>query len=181
MAFKVGPNLPSTVIQAGNQISVNALSALAAGDTPSSTNPFVTVSYFNSHGGGGGGGGASWGSISGTITNQTDLINKFNTYLLSSTADGLYYSKSDSDNRYLKLTGGGVYGQIVVNDAGSNFLYLQPTGIQFPDSTIQTTAATVFNGGTINNTIYVTDGTNTFTIGAGGIQFANGTSQATAA
>ena len=181
MAFKVGPNLPSTVIQAGNQISVNALSALAAGDTPSSTNPFVTVSYFNSHGGGGGGGGASWGSISGTITNQTDLINKFNTYLLSSTADGLYYSKSDSDNRYLKLTGGGVYGQIVVNDAGSNFLYLQPTGIQFPDSTIQTSAATVFNGGTINNTIYITDGTNTFSIGAGGIQFANGTSQATAA
>ena len=181
MAFKVGPNLPSTVVQAGNQISVNAISALAAGDTPSSTNPFVTVSYFNSHGGGGGGGSASWGSISGTITNQTDLINKFNTYLLSSTADSTYLTISNASSTYFPKTGGTIIkdspsvglsvlstdgnivtaiysGQVTLQDS-SSLLSIYPEGIQFPDGSTQTTSAINFTGGSINSAIYWADGT----------------------
>ena len=181
MAFKVGPNLPSTVVQAGNQISVNAISALAAGDTPSSTNPFVTVSYFNSHGGGGGGGSASWGSISGTITNQTDLINKFNTYLLSSTAASTYLTISNASSTYFPKTGGTIIkdspsvglsvlstdgnivtaiysGQVTLQDS-SSLLSIYPEGIQFPDGSTQTTSAINFTGGSISSAIYWADGT----------------------
>lgn len=56
---------------------------------------------------GGGGGGASWGSITGTLSNQTDLQNALDAkydatnpsgYLDQTNADGLYYSISNPAN-----------------------------------------------------------------------------------
>jgi len=56
---------------------------------------------------GGGGGGASWGSITGTLSNQTDLQNALDAkydasnpsgYLDQTAADGLYYSVSNPAN-----------------------------------------------------------------------------------
>ena len=133
----------------------------------------------------GGGGGATWGSITGSISAQTDLQTEFGNYLL--------------------LAGGTLTGGLTVASAG----------ITFSDSSVQTTAATAFNGGTISNpltidsatspqfyvtdsthtttpTLVVTDGTNAttitqngvgapgITVGSTGIIFADSTTQTTA-
>jgi len=98
----------------------------------------------------GGGGSATWGSISGDISTQTDLQNEFANYLL--------------------LAGGTLTGGLTVSSYG----------ITFSDSSIMTTAPTVFNGGTVNSTVSVTDGTNTTSVTAGGIIFADSTTQTTA-
>jgi len=133
----------------------------------------------------GGGGGATWGSITGSISAQTDLQTEFGNYLL--------------------LAGGTLTGGLTVASAG----------ITFSDSSVQTTAATAFNGGTISNpltidsatspqfyvtdsthtttpTLVVTDGTNAttitqngvgapgITVGSTGITFADSTTQTTA-
>jgi hypothetical protein len=89
----------------------------------------------------GGGGGATWGSITGSISSQTDLQTEF--------------------GNYLPLAGGTMTGGLTVASAG----------ITFSDSSVQTTAATAFNGGTISNPLtidsamgpqlYVTDSTHT--------------------
>lgn len=49
---------------------VNVAGAIDGANSPSSANPFATMADI----GGGGGGSISWGGISGTITDQTDLI-----------------------------------------------------------------------------------------------------------
>jgi len=98
----------------------------------------------------GGGGGATWGSITGSISAQTDLQTEF--------------------GNYLALAGGTMTGGLTVASAG----------ITFSDSSVQTTAATAFNGGTVNSTVSVTDGTNTTSVTAGGIAFADSTTQTTA-
>jgi len=133
----------------------------------------------------GGGGGATWGSITGSISAQTDLQTEF--------------------GNYLALAGGTMTGGLTVASAG----------ITFSDSSVQTTAATAFNGGTISNsltidsatspqlyvtdsthtttpTLVVTDGTNAttitqngvgapgITVGTTGITFADSTVQTTA-
>jgi len=98
----------------------------------------------------GGGGSATWGSISGDISTQTDLQNEFANYLL--------------------LAGGTLTGGLTVSSYG----------ITFSDSSIMTTAPTVFNGGTVNSTVSVTDGTNTTSVTAGGIIFPDSTTQTTA-
>jgi len=133
----------------------------------------------------GGGGGATWGSITGSISAQTDLQTEF--------------------GNYLALAGGTLTGGLTVASAG----------ITFSDSSVQTTAATAFNGGTISNpltidsatspqfyvtdsthtttpTLVVTDGTNAttitqngvgapgITVGTTGITFADSTVQTTA-
>ena len=133
----------------------------------------------------GGGGGATWGSITGSISAQTDLQTEF--------------------GNYLALAGGTLTGGLTVASAG----------ITFSDSSVQTTAATAFNGGTISNsltidsatspqlyvtdsthtttpTLVVTDGTNAttitqngvgapgITVGTTGITFADSTTQTTA-
>jgi hypothetical protein len=98
----------------------------------------------------GGGGGATWGSITGSISAQTDLQTEF--------------------GNYLPLAGGTMTGGLTVASAG----------ITFSDSSVQTTAATAFNGGTVNSTVSVTDGTNTTSLTATGITFADSTTQTTA-
>jgi hypothetical protein len=133
----------------------------------------------------GGGGGATWGSITGSISAQTDLQTEF--------------------GNYLALAGGTMTGGLTVASAG----------ITFSDSSVQTTAARAFNGGSISNpltidsasvpqlyitdsthtstpTLVVTDGTNAttitqngvgasgITVGSTGITFADSTTQSTA-
>jgi len=98
----------------------------------------------------GGGGSATWGSISGDISTQTDLQNEF--------------------ANYLPLAGGTLTGGLTVSSYG----------ITFSDSSIMTTAPTVFNGGTVNSTVSVTDGTNTTSVAANGITFPDSTTQTTA-
>ena len=133
---------------------------------------------------GGGGGGASWGSITGSISAQTDLQTEF--------------------GNYLPLAGGTMTGGLTVASAG----------ITFADSSVQTTAATTFTGGSIsspitagnmttdsyfgpdligieltgtsqNSVLYynglsVTDGSSTASFNLSGIYFADGSSQSTA-
>ena len=77
----------------------------------------------------GGGGGATWGSITGSISAQTDLQTEF--------------------GNYLALAGGTLTGGLTVASAG----------ITFSDSSIQTTAAVAFTGGSITSSIYWNDGT----------------------
>ena len=72
---------------------------------------------------GGGGGGASWGSITGSISSQTDLIGYF--------------------GNYLPLSGGTLTGSLTTASAG----------ITFADASVQTTAATNFIGGSISTPI----------------------------
>lgn len=71
---------------------------------------------------GGGGGGATWGSITGTLSAQTDLDSALSAKLDSSTAA----------STYLPLAGGTMTGAITTASAG----------ITFADSTVQTTAYT---------------------------------------
>ena len=77
----------------------------------------------------GGGGGATWGSITGSISAQTDLQTEF--------------------GNYLPLAGGTMTGGLTVASAG----------ITFSDSSVQTTAAVAFTGGSITSSIYWNDGT----------------------
>jgi len=164
--------------------SVDSLLSGKIGDAPSDGNQYVRKNAAWSILSGGGGG-ATWGSITGSISAQTDLQTEF--------------------GNYLALAGGTMTGGLTVASAG----------ITFSDSSIQTTAATAFNGGTVSNpltidsatspqlyvtdsthtttpTLVVTDGTNAttitqngvgapgITVGTTGIIFADSTTQTTA-
>ena len=164
--------------------SVDSLLSGKIGDAPSDGNQYVRKNAAWSILSGGGGG-ATWGSITGSISAQTDLQTEF--------------------GNYLALAGGTMTGGLTVASAG----------ITFSDSSIQTTAATAFNGGTVSNpltidsatspqlyvtdsthtttpTLVVTDGTNAttitqngvgapgITVGTTGITFADSTTQTTA-
>ena len=164
--------------------SVDSLLSGKIGDAPSDGNQYVRKNAAWSILSGGGGG-ATWGSITGSISAQTDLQTEF--------------------GNYLALAGGTMTGGLTVASAG----------ITFSDSSIQTTAATAFNGGTVSNpltidsatspqlyvtdsthtttpTLVVTDGTNAttitqngvgapgITVGSTGITFADSTTQTTA-
>lgn len=89
---------------------------------------------------GGGGGGASWGSITGTLSSQTDLWTALSA--LAPTA-------GPSFTGTVSITGS--WGSVTIGDSttGSLALYngsqtttYAASGITFPDSTVQTTAAT---------------------------------------
>jgi len=71
----------------------------------------------------GGGGGATWGSITGSISSQTDLQTEF--------------------GNYLPLAGGTLTGGLTVASAG----------ITFSDASVQTSAAVAFTGGAISSPI----------------------------
>ena len=133
----------------------------------------------------GGGGGATWGSITGSISSQTDLQTEF--------------------GNYLPLAGGTLTGGLTVASAG----------ITFSDASVQTSAAVAFTGGAISSPItygnmttdsyfgadligieltgtsqntlmqysglQVTDGSQTASFTLSGITFPDGTTQATSA
>ena len=133
----------------------------------------------------GGGGGATWGSITGSISSQTDLQTEF--------------------GNYLPLAGGTLTGGLTVASAG----------ITFSDASVQTTAAVTFTGGAVTSPItygnmttdsyfgadligieltgtsqntlmqysglQVTDGSQTASFTLSGITFPDGTTQATSA
>ena len=86
----------------------------------------------------GGGGGASWGSITGTLGDQTDLASA-----LGAKADvtgGSAISVAGSGGTSTLGTSSG--GAITVTDLGAtSTITITPTAIVFPDSTSQTTAA----------------------------------------
>lgn len=95
MSIHISPNLPANVVEIGNEITQAKLDAINNGYAPTSGNPFTTVSYLTSNGyltdapsdgsqyarkngawaivTGGGGGSSTWGSITGTLSAQTDL------------------------------------------------------------------------------------------------------------
>jgi hypothetical protein len=76
---------------------------------------------------GGGGGGASWGSITGTLSSQTDL---------QTALDGKI------DNSPASISVVGVSGTVVINGSTGVDLSSAPySSITFPDNTTQTTAA----------------------------------------
>jgi hypothetical protein len=130
--------------------SVDSLLSAKIDDAPSDGNQYVRKNATWSILSGGGGGGATWGTITGSITDQTDLISYF--------------------GNYLPLAGGTMTGGLTVASAG----------ITFSDASVMTTAPTAFNGGTVNSTVAVTDGTNTTSLTATGITFADSTVQSTA-
>ena len=86
----------------------------------------------------GGGGGAVWGSISGTLSSQSDLASA-----LGAKADvtgGSAISVAGSGGT--STLGGSSGGAITVTDLGAtSTITITPTAILFPDSTSQTTAA----------------------------------------
>jgi len=86
----------------------------------------------------GGGGGASWGSITGTLGDQTDLASA-----LGAKADvngGSAISVAGSGGTSTLGTSSG--GAITVTDLGvTSTITITPTAIVFPDSTSQITAA----------------------------------------
>ena len=107
--------------------SVDALLLNKLGDAPSDGNQYVrknaTWSVLS------GGGGGVWGTITGSITDQTDLIGYF--------------------GNYLPLSGGTLTGA----------LNLSTAGVVYSDGSIQTTAPVSFTGGAITSSIYWNDGT----------------------
>ena len=85
-----------------------------------------------------GGGGASWGSISGTLSSQTDLWTALGNKADVSGSTAISVSGSGGTS-----TLGADSGATVSADNGSGSVTkLTTTGITFPDSTTQTTAAT---------------------------------------
>jgi len=101
---------------------------------------------------GGGGGGATWGSITGSISSQTDLQTEFANYLplAGGTMTGALYSTygtqsatffgsviSIADGSYQTV----MQPTYIYATNGSAVSYFTPTYIQFADGTTQTTAA----------------------------------------
>jgi len=95
----------------------------------------------------GGGGGATWGSITGTLSSQSDL----------NTALG---TKAN-------LSGAQFTGKVGIGIAAdaTAALKVDTNGIMFGDGTTQTTAAYSFNGGGVSSPITYFDGFNTFFLG----------------
>lgn len=152
LSASVGVQIPTNVVEVGNEISQNSINALAAASSPSTVNPLMTSSavaasyatkasptftgtvtipagasiagyatqsyvtglgyltdapsngseYVRKNGswavatGGGGGGSVAWGSITGTVTDQTDL---------TSYISGLGYQTSGNVSTYVTSLG----------------------------------------------------------------------------
>ena len=139
--------------------SVDSLLNAKIGDAPSDGNQYVRKNAAWAILSGGGGGGV-WGTITGSITDQTDLISYFGNYLplTGGTLSGPVYSNSIFSTSYLST-----YTQVAPSGLtaydGTNTTIVQGSGVVFSDSTIQTTAAVTFTGGSITSSIYWNDGT----------------------
>ena len=139
--------------------SVDSLLNAKIGDAPSDGNQYVRKNAAWAILSGGGGGGV-WGTITGSITDQTDLISYFGNYLplTGGTLSGSVYSNSIFSTSYLST-----YTQVAPSGLtaydGTNTTIVQGTGVLFSDSTLQTTAAVTFTGGSITSSIYWNDGT----------------------
>ena len=95
----------------------------------------------------GGGGGTTWGSITGTLSSQTDLNTALGT---KANLAGAQFT--------------GKVGMGVAADATAA-LKVDTNGIKFGDNTTQTTAAYAFNGGGVSTPVTYFDGFNTFFLG----------------
>jgi hypothetical protein len=96
------------------------------------------------------GGAATWGSITGTLSSQTDLNTALGT---KANLAGAQFT--------------GKVGMGVAADATAA-LKVDANGIMFNDSTTQTTAASTFSGGGVNNPVTYFDGFNTVYLGTSG-------------
>ena len=151
--------------------SVDSLLNAKIGDAPSDGNQYVRKNAAWAILSGGGGGGV-WGTITGSITDQTDLISYFGNYLplTGGTLSGPVYSNSIFSTSYLSTYTTVAPSGLTAYD-GTNTTIVQGSGVVFTDSSVQTTAATVFNGGSISNPLtidsatypqlYITDSTHT--------------------
>ena len=121
-------------------------------------------------------GGGTWGSITGTLSNQTDLQNALNDKLSLSggTMSGTIFLPSLRNLLNTDLT------VTAYNDtgAGTNFIHTFDAfdgtfalatnggGLKFPDETVQTTAALPLTGGTVTGDLYI-NATSTIYLGDG--------------
>jgi hypothetical protein len=108
MSVRISPNLPANVVEIGNEISQAKINEINAGtlalqtyvtsrgyitDAPANGNQYARVNNGWAIVSGGGGGSASWGGITGVITNQTDLVTYVNGrgFITEAPADGFSY------------------------------------------------------------------------------------------
>lgn len=195
LSASVGTQIPTNVIEVGNEISQVAVDAIAASSSPSNVNPMMTSSavaalgyigeapnngneyvrknlgWAISTGGGGGltisslsnaaattlnatapttgqaltfdgtelkwatvggGGGATWGSISGTLSTQTDLQTALDAKLspktVNTVASGTYTVQLSDANKVVYLASGGMGFQVQA-DNDSSIAYVDGTEI----------------------------------------------------
>ena len=115
----------------------------------------------------GGGGGASWGSISGTLSSQSDLWTALSA--LAPTASPSFSGTVSITGSWGSITfGDGTTGSLVVYN-GSQTTSYGANGITFPDSTVQTTAATA--GASRADVITISHVQNVTNVYFGGVQF----------
>jgi len=119
------------------------------------------------------GGGGTWGSITGTLSNQTDLYNALNDKLSLSggTMSGTIFLSSLRNLLNTDLT------VTAYNDtgAGTNFVHTFDAfdgtfalatnggGLKFPDATVQVTAGLPLTGGTMSGTLEFNIGSGAYT------------------
>lgn len=195
LSASVGTQIPTNVIEVGNEISQVAVDAIAASSSPSNVNPMMTSSavaalgyigeapnngneyvrknlgWAISTGGGGGltisslsnaaattlnatapttgqaltfdgtelkwatvggGGGATWGSITGTLSTQTDLQTALDAKLspktVNTVASGTYTVQLSDANKVVYLASGGMGFQVQA-DNDSSIAYVDGTEI----------------------------------------------------
>ena len=133
-----------TVIEDGGAIDATSVIQTASG-------PQKVVKTYTVGGGGGGGGSATWGDISGTLSNQTDLQNALNDKV------GIVQGE-------LKLTDGDT---IVVETEDDSKTEIFSDGVSI-DATGNdaTSEASLYINGTVGAVATVTDGSNTIDIKA---------------
>lgn len=186
LSASVGTQIPTNVIEVGNEISQVAVDAIAASASPSNVNPMMTASAVSAlgyigdapsdgseyvrknaawsvaTGGGGataasqltnatyttnptaapttagdvlqfngtdlvwaagGGGGAAWGSITGTLSSQTDLQTalegKLSAKTVTTVSSGPYTIPLSASNNILYLITGGMGFQVTIDDDGT--------------------------------------------------------------
>jgi len=143
------------------------------------------------------GGGGTWGSITGTLSSQTDLYNALNgkLSLTGGTMSGDIVFPVDNNGNDALL---GAFGYGVENTNGQ-VAYIQPdvfriydnshltgtsvngAGITFNDSTVQVTSALPLTGGTMTGTLTLMENPIIFSGDGTGIEFSDGSTQSTGA
>ena len=164
----------------------DVVGALNQADSPSAANPFVTLSDIS-------GLGATWGNITGTLSDQTDLQSALDSkydasnpsgFIPEANVDGNTYGRRNGQWETVLSTIGGALdanASVTASDTstltdsefagwglgvqlsadhtkgttvefdgldvydGASHMNVNPTGLTFPDATVQTTAATSFD------------------------------------
>lgn len=150
MSIKVSPNLPANVVEIGQELAQATLDGINNAASPSAGNPMITqsalsgqISGFIT--------GISWGDITGTITNQSDLTTYISDFGYLTDAQG----SIDHDSvAYARANGGWT--------SISQFPEAPSDGQEYVRKDAAWSVATgggggTWDGGTVNNTITVID------------------------